>query len=259
MSTSLWHRFIAKASRVLRWRRQARAAYQREARRRFLSRHKSMERLEDRSLMAGLNLVIHGDQVLTYSGDVEIASIVGDAAPGVDNVTIQATGQVRFTGNVGGAGLRNVTVVGRDIDVDPNVVVSTRTLATGANPATAPSTGNSGDLNFTAEHIVIGQGASLLAHSTNGFASGNITLAAMDTVDLDWIFNSEITPFQIPQADASIEVGQNATIKGKNVTLTAEADTLKTAVLTTNLSPVILSGLSRSINFTGPIAVTGNA
>src|SRR5262245_22433608 len=136
MSISLWHRFIAKASRYLRRRRMARAASQRAARRRFLWRDRSMERLEDRSLLAGINLVISGNQVLTYSGDVEIASIVGDAVAGADNVTIQSTGQVHFTGNVGGGGLHNVTVVGREIDVDPNVVVSTRSLAAGANPAT---------------------------------------------------------------------------------------------------------------------------
>src|SRR5262249_32000682 len=147
MSISLWQRFIAKASRYLRRRRQARAASQRAARRRFLWRDRSMERLEDRSLLAGLNLVISGNQVLTYNGDVEIASIVGDAQPGVDNVTIQATGKVHFTGNVGGGGLHNVSVVGRDIDVDPNVVVSTRDVASGADPATAASTGASGDLS----------------------------------------------------------------------------------------------------------------
>src|SRR6186997_1171860 len=152
MSKSLWHRFVEKASRALRWRLRARAASHHSARRRFLSllsRDRGLERLEDRSLMAGLNLIISGNQVLTYNGDVEIASIVGDAVAGGDNVTIQATGQVRFTGNVGGGGLHNVTVVGREIDVDPNVVVSTRSIGGGADPKTAASTGDSGDLNFS--------------------------------------------------------------------------------------------------------------
>jgi RTX calcium-binding nonapeptide repeat (4 copies) len=218
-----------------------------------------MERLEDRSLLAGLNLVISGNQLLTYNGDVEIASIVGDAQAGADNVTIQATGQVHFTGNVGGGGLHNVSVVARDIDVDPNVVVSTREIAGGANPATAASTGASGDLSFTAEHIDVGQGASIFAQGTSGFASGNVTLAAMSTTDLDWFFGIDVGLFQNTQSDAGIEVGQGATLKGRNVTLTAQAQTLKTAALTNDIDPASSSGLARLINFNGPIQVNANA
>src|SRR5262249_51511140 len=77
----------------------------------------------------------------------------------INNSTTLNTGNsVSFTGNVDTEG-GNLTVTDDNISLDTTarpVTLSTRKLLAGANPATAPSTGNAGTINFVGLNITLG-------------------------------------------------------------------------------------------------------
>jgi hypothetical protein len=196
---------------------------------------------------------------MTFKGDVEIASIKGDGQPGFDSLTLQATGQVHLTGNVGGGGLHDVSILAGGIKIDPDVVFSTRDVAAGADPHSANSIGNSGNLTLTAPQILIGKGAALLAQGNAGFQSGDIQLTATQTTDLTWSLGNPVAGFQLNQSQAQIDIGQNAMLEGLDVSVLVKASTTKHASLNSDLDPATNPSLERSISFNGSTAVNGNA
>src|SRR5262249_42757525 len=90
--------------------------------------------------------------------------------PGDGNEALSSRGTVVMAGSVGGGGLLNLMIIASDsIEIDDGATVSTRQVAAGADPRTAPSTTNSGNITLTAPSIVVGQGSALLAHATGAF------------------------------------------------------------------------------------------
>ena len=65
------------------------------------------------------------------------------------------------------------------VSVDPGAYVSTRD--TTGNTLNAPSLGNSGDMNLSAETITVNTGAQLYANANSGFTAGDIVLDASAT------------------------------------------------------------------------------
>jgi filamentous hemagglutinin family protein len=106
------------------------------------------------------------------------------------------------------------------ITVNENVTVSSRRVAgtDAASHATGASVGPSGDITFEAKHIDLKSGSKVLAHADGDFApfGGDIQLLATD---------NQSTPVlgSVDDSIASITV-TNATIKGRDVTLKAEAN-----------------------------------
>jgi filamentous hemagglutinin family protein len=106
------------------------------------------------------------------------------------------------------------------ITVNENVTVSSRRVAgtDAASHATGASVGPSGDITFEAKHIDLKSGSKVLAHADGDFApfGGDIQLLATD---------NQSTPVlgSVDDSIASITVN-NATIKGRDVTLKADAN-----------------------------------
>jgi len=72
-------------------------------------------------------------------------------------------------------GSANLTADGT-LTIAPGAIVSSRQIAAGGDPLTAHSTGDSGDLTFTAPAITVGDNAELLANADSGFTSGDVAL-----------------------------------------------------------------------------------
>ncbi|MGH7941719.1 MAG: leukotoxin LktA family filamentous adhesin, partial [Limisphaerales bacterium] len=118
---------------------------------------------------------------------------------------------------------------GDTITVQPGTTISSRNTASGANQLTGASTGNSGNITFTATPsttpatetptITVGDGSEILAQATNGYTAGDVTFTATQTDE-----NAAAS------ASAIINIG-NATIEGGNVsfstTATGTADSSK--------------------------------
>ena len=80
-------------------------------------------------------------------------------------------GQIIIAGPVGGGGLLNVTLDADEVEVLSGAGISTRQVTAGANPFTAASTANSGNIVISAPQIGIDAGAQLLADATGRFRS----------------------------------------------------------------------------------------
>jgi hypothetical protein len=132
--------------------------------------------------------------------------------------------------------------------------------------------GNSGNITLTtqgtsnaAESINIGNGATLNA-SAPGHTAGNVTLTATSTVNKTWDPNNPDSNFNTDQANASITISPNAVIEGQNISITATADTSKTATVTENANGsqtqapdalcVVFGGSGSCGSNTSPIAIT---
>ena len=221
-------------------------------------RDRRLEQLEDRSLLAAVNLIISGSQTLTYNGDVEIASIVGNGLPGADNVTIQATGTVRFSGNAGGAGLHNITVVAHRVDVDSGVVLSTRSIAAGGNQAGSASTGDSGDLSVTGEQIKIGQNAALFAQATGSCRRQHHAYRDEHRrFELVHGRRSDGLSIDTGRRGDRPRTGRNDQSRERDAHRPGSA--LRSASLSNDLDPASNSGLARQISLAGPVPISGKA
>jgi trimeric autotransporter adhesin len=167
-------------------------------------------------------------------------------------LTIDTTGasgilaSIDIAGNILTSG-GNLTISGyQNITVDPGVIVSTRQLASGGNPLTDVSTGNSGNITFSVENsdqynpilnirfqtptITIGSNAQILANTTitqggslvpspNGYQGGEITITATNTS-----YNVSVAPatdLSLLDREADLYVDSSAVIRGNDVTLTA--------------------------------------
>ena len=112
----------------------------------------------------------------------------------------------------------------------PSVLISTRDIAFGGDPATAASIGNSGDLSMTATNITLGtatNSASLYSQATNPSTPGSITLGVLQDggIGTGQGFSIPLLP-HILTSTATITLN-NATVDGGAVTFTSEATNLQ--------------------------------
>src|SRR5438477_187778 len=86
-----------------------------------------------------------------------------------------------------------------------NRVLSTRKIAAGADPLTAPSTGDSGDLKIERKSITVNTGSKLLAQLEDGstFAAGVVTLEAKDSSNRQ---ATQLSPINVGNLTATISV-----------------------------------------------------
>src|SRR5262249_46316163 len=134
---------------------------------------------------------------------------------------------------------RNLVIAAdNSIEIQDNVILSTRNYLNGAtitsgNAATVASDGPSGSISLSAisptgvvfsnftPHITIGQGVDLLADATNGFKPGDVTVvteASQISLNVPLLTN-----LGLDNQTANVDVKQDVTIHGKDVTVRATA------------------------------------
>src|SRR5262249_32280989 len=117
----------------------------------------------------------HGDslsgQAITFTATVGLEEEL--MTSGMADVTINGTYSAKAMG----------LKAEEAFTLSANSVLSTRKIADGADPLTAPSLGDSGDLTIECKSITVNAGSKLLAQVEDGstFAAGNVTLEAKDT------------------------------------------------------------------------------
>jgi len=124
----------------------------------------------------------------------------------------------------------NLTVYAETIGIGFPIgpaTVSTRQLAAGADPATALSTGKSGDITFLGAVITLGDGANLFSQAKNGFVAGNITVTAVEEggAASGNGLHFPLLPLQLSDSSASIELDA-ARVMGGVVTFEVIAENL---------------------------------
>jgi FG-GAP-like repeat/FG-GAP repeat len=179
--------------------------------------------------------------------DFARASVSSIAAAGNNssNQSVTFNSSVNLTGPLSATGLTSEVLNGSyqvrsasltasgTIDIAAGSTLSTRRIAAGGDPLTAPSVGNSGAIGLTAPNIQVGNGANVLANADSGFTAADVTMSAHDEADLNFLLG--LAGFQNAQSSASITIGA-ATIKAKDVNVTALSSTTKTVDLTQNLN-----------------------
>ncbi|GAB1476534.1 hypothetical protein MASR2M70_13680 [Bacillota bacterium] len=110
------------------------------------------------------------------------------------------------------------------IKVNDGVIISTRKLKDGAVDHEAGlSGGNSGSISIISPDITIGAGAKLLANAINdgtAYTAGDVKLEALLNAGsslLDVVYIAD-------HPKTNITIGNNAVIKGKDITITAKSD-----------------------------------
>ncbi|MBU0751361.1 MAG: leukotoxin LktA family filamentous adhesin [Gammaproteobacteria bacterium] len=152
-----------------------------------------------------------------------------------------AGGYGALPGGAAAAGANLTLLADEAITVNDGVTISTRSVAgtAAADHASAASTGNSGSLSLEAATISLKSGSKLLAGANAGFTGGDVTLKATR----NWT------------GEAKVSV-DNATITGRNVSLTANA-TYDDSILTSWL-PVVVPVTVSTIDVTsGTINASG--
>ena len=141
------------------------------------------------------------------------------------------------------------------------MVISTRDIAVGGDPATAPSIGNSGDLSMTATNITLGtatNSAALYSQATNPSTPGSITLGVLQDggIGTGQGFSFPLLP-HILTSTATITLN-NATVDGGAVTFTSEATNLQalTDPSTSNVPVIVQTGIQGLENLTLEAGVT---
>jgi hypothetical protein len=149
------------------------------------------------------------------------------------NQAVSFNGAVTLTGPLTITGLTNATLAGTYTAATAELggtdsftlsgpgILSTRTIAAGADPRTAPSLGNSGDITIDARAITINNNARLLANVEQGsaFKPGAIKLDAADTAIRQ---TTQFLPVFVAAKTASISL-DHATIDGGEVKIKTEA------------------------------------
>ena len=184
-----------------------------------------------------------GTQQLTLDGSSTITTSVGgttylfgtgfQGTLSDSNMTLFDSNRVEISNDLSTSGGSLSITATNSITIDPNVSVSSRLIATGGNPASANSTGPSGNITLTSPSITVDDGASILAQGNDGYTSGNVTLIALQSDDLTW--GPTILGFNYTSATTAVNIG-DATVKGANVSITTESNTAKTVDLTQNLA-----------------------
>ncbi|KPL11372.1 hypothetical protein AMJ85_03690, partial [candidate division BRC1 bacterium SM23_51] len=168
---------------------------------------------------------INGTQVLEYAGNVVFdatSQVTGkdDAIP--DDLILDVDGSVTILGQI--SGLRDLIVHATgDITLGSGVTVSTRRIAPGGDVATAASTGDSGNIFFSAHNVTIGAGTRLLAHVPDDdqvYTSGDITILAKKTGIKQL---EDLGPLHFNKKVAAIDIGAGAQLRGGNLIIRSEA------------------------------------
>jgi hypothetical protein len=166
---------------------------------------------------------VNSINVLGTTGDTQTVTInAGVTLPGT--FTASAVETVAFGGGVT-FGARSTLVShamavtgAHAITVGAGATLHTRSFT--GDVLTGDSTANSGGLSFAAKSITVGAGARILTHASTGFQAGDIALRAKDQrLDL-----SMVPFFNDKQTTATVSIDANAVLKGRNITLTTEAD-----------------------------------
>jgi hypothetical protein len=183
-------------------------------------------------------LIVSGNQVVDLVGIQTFVKITGDGVGGPDSLTLNVVGDVILDGFVGGFGLTNITIHafpvnntdGGTITITEGTTISSRQVTGGSNHWDAASTGCFGNITLDASVIQIEDGANIIAHATNGFTAGNVSLTAHDTYTQSWAFLS-VPLFRWIETEANIEIGMDARLTGNDITIQTTAETIKNASL----------------------------
>ena len=176
--------------------------------------------------------------------NVAPSSTSGDGTGMVVNIAVDSQGDPFATLVDLGSGYQNGDVVTFDppdrvgdplaVEVSElapgGPVISTRMVAPGANPITAPSIGPSGPIMLTAPQITLGPGTQLLSWANNNYASGEIFISATNTLTATWegTLNNTVDPVKIYDVGSGVQL-DGATLDGGNVSIFSDASTIKFA------------------------------
>ncbi len=186
--------------------------------------------------LAGADLTVtSGSTTKSYAaGGITSIALVGTTG---DNQSVTIGASLGLTGNFSSKDVESVTfaknvsfgarstvshaiaVAGaHSITVAAGATLWTRSIA-GGDPLNDASTANSGSVSLGAKSITVEAGARILAHATDGYQAGDVTLAAA-AAQLD----AYMTPFfNLKTATASVTVGDGAVVRGRNVTFSTDA------------------------------------
>ena len=172
-------------------------------------------------------LLVDGNDVLDLVGTLTFNSIVGNGDAIEDSLTLNVNGDVILNGFVGGRGLKNITIIATgSITVADSATISSRQVGLRANHWDASSIADSGNITLEAPIIDVGLGANIVAHATDGFVAGNVTLTADD--QFDDLGNAFFIPnYKTTSTLAAIDLAMDARLTGGNITLQTTAVTKK--------------------------------
>ena len=201
----------------------------------------------------------------TYQG---VASTTNGSGTGLTaDITVDANGRPTATILAAGTGYKPgdlVTFLDPNGTGDPLVatvgatvapVISTRAIAVGSNPATAPSTGDSGAINLTAPTINLGQGTQVLAGATGGHQGGAVSLTA--SAALTFTYADAILPYKDESVNASIlvamqEAGRLDVGAAKLIDAVADGDHVVVRYRPRHAQAIETLRVRRIVNGTGP-------
>jgi len=143
-----------------------------------------------------VNLVVSGSPTHEFTGNVNLTGATGNGDASVDSLDLTVHGTLHISGPIGGGGLHDVSINADEIIIYPDVVLSSRQIATGGDPLTAGSTGDSGAILLESPHIVVGARTAIVADATGSFAAGSVVLRAEETEEINWSFGVDSVSFQ---------------------------------------------------------------
>jgi hypothetical protein len=152
-----------------------------------------------------------GKDIITFNGKILGSSISINGQDGEDQVT--------FAANVWTQG-QDASVKAATINVNSNVIFSTRKVAIEEDQVKSQSTGDSGKLSFEGKTITLNTNSALLTHAIEKGKAGDITLSVAENASfdlLDLLANTD-------QSAVKIQLLDKAKIQGGTVKLTAKAD-----------------------------------
>lgn len=168
----------------------------------------------------GGTIEVTADKTARVSGTTTVAGAKDGAGTGarIQGETTLVEGRLYTDGG-------DLSVVAREtLTVSPNVVISTRRIAAGANgdQNLEASTGDSGGLSLAAKkELTVGPGSQLLAHASGGFTAGDVTLSASDLHSFADPLRP-LTPVLVEDAEAKITL-DGAIVKGRDVSFSAKS------------------------------------
>lgn len=205
---------------------------------------------------AGGSVTLFADRNASLASGASVAANAGDSGDG-GFVEFSAKKQVAWSGSLearsaGGGAAGHVLIDPEEIDISSDqrlvgtdytlqadkritihdgVMVSTRNIAdaltaTQAQHRDAVSIGNSGNITLEAPRIELGDGASLYAHTnTPAHTAGDVTLTARSA---EGALITPVVLIGVGSNTAEVTLGDNVDIRGKRVSITAEASTALT-------------------------------
>lgn len=172
-----------------------------------------------------INILAQRDAYFNAGAGIDVSSYGGNGG----FAELSAKDNVYLNGGVFNAA--SVLGEGGTILIDPtNLTISTSFASNGANYTmsaddtitindgiyitTTKTNDNAGNISLSAQHIDIGDNVLLDAKADSTHTSGDITIKALDSSD----------GYIIKNNNASVSVGKNTVIQGKNVDISAEAN-----------------------------------